>query len=189
MKTDQKGNQGKGSMRLFSNSLAAVSVAVCVVSAGCWATPEPVNKATATSPTPSSNTVVAAPGQTVQPMPTIDLPPVSSNRVLSGDTIADRANRQVRADAKPDSTPAPLVFKPAPENSEIAVTMQSDGLIVETRVFKGHPTLARAELSYGKGERTLKVTLRDGRTLIVKADKIESLRDTMAAQIIAMASK
>lgn len=90
---------------------------------------------------------------------------------------------------KPDATPQPLQFKPSPENSEMAVAMQPDGLIVEKRVFKAHPTLAKAELWYGKGDRTLKVTLRDGRTATVNADKIESLRDIKAAQIIAMASK
>jgi len=177
-------------MRTISKSLAVVAVAAAVGSAGCWSTPEGVNKS-ATSPTPASNanTVAAVPGQTVQPMPTIDLPAATSNRVLSGDTIADRANRKERADMRPDATPQPLQFKPAPENSEMAVAMQPDGLIVETRVFNNHPTLARAELSYGKGERTLKVTLRDGRTATVNADKIEALRDIKAAQIIAMALK
>lgn len=154
--------------------------------AACSTAPEPVNKAT---PPPVTNTVVAAPGHTIQPMPTIDLPAASANRELSGDTIADRANRKIPVDARPDATPAPLKFKPAPENSEMAVAMQPDGLIVETRVFKNHPMLARAELSYGKGERTLKVTLRDGRTATVNADKIEGLRDVKAAQILAMASK
>ena len=185
MKTDQiKKFRGKEVARVFLISLLAfVSVA-----SACWSTPEPVNKA---APTPSSNAnpIVAAPGQTVQPMPTIDLPAATSNRELSGDTIAERANRKPQADVRPDATPAPLKFKPAPENSEMAVAMQPDGLIVETRVFKKHPTLARAELSYGKGERTLKVTLRDGRSATVKADKVEALRDVTAAQILAMASK
>ncbi len=174
-------------MRKISITIAAVAVAV--FSAACWSTPEPVNKAGATSPPPSSNTVVAAPVQTVAPMPKIDLPPAVSNRDLSGDTVADRANRKERSDVRPNSTPQPLQFKPAPENSEMAVTMQSDGLIVETRVFKNHPTLARAELSYGKGDRSLKVTLHDGRTATVNAEKVEVLRDLKAAQIIAMASK
>lgn len=177
-------------MRTISITLAAVAVAAAVGSAGCWSTPEAVNKSAA-SPTPASNahTVAAVPGQTVQPMPTIDLPPATANRELSGDTIADRANRKPQADVRPDATPAPLKFTTAPENSEMAVAMQPGGLIVETRVFKNHPTLARAELSYGKGVRTLKVTLRDGRTATVNADKIEALRDVKAAQIIAMASK
>jgi hypothetical protein len=178
-------------MRTISITIAAVAVAVAVAvfSAACWSTAEPENKAGATSSPPSSNTVVAAPVQTVAPMPKIDLPPAASNRDLSGDTIADRANRKERSDARPDATPQPLQFKPAPENSEMAVTMQSDGLIVETRVFKNHPTLARAELSYGKGDRSLKVTLRDGRTATVNAEKVEALQDLKAAQIIAMASK
>ncbi|MEQ1643171.1 MAG: hypothetical protein ABL959_06980 [Pyrinomonadaceae bacterium] len=174
--------------RLFSNSLAAVAVAAAVSSTACWSTPEPANKATST-PSANTNTVAAAPGQTVQPMPTIDLPAATSNRELSGDTIADRANRKPQADVRPDATPAPLKFTPAPENSEMAVAMQADGLIVETRVFKKHPTLSRAELSYGKGERILKVTLRDGRSATVKADNVEALRNMKAAQIIAMASK
>ncbi len=176
--------------RVILNSFAAVAVAASVMSSGCWSTPKAVNNA-ASSPTPPSNanTVGAAPGQTVAPMPTIDLPPAASNRALSGDSVVDRANRQPRADMKPDATPAPLRFSPAPENSEMAVAMQPDGLIVETRVFKGHATLARAELSYGKGERTLKVTLRDGRSATVKAEKVEALRDVTAAQILAMASK
>lgn len=161
-------------------------VATAAFLAACSSEHEAVNKP---APTPTSNTVVAAPGQSVQTMPTIDLPAATSNRELSGDTIADRANRKPMADARPDATPAPLKFTPAPENSEMAVAMQPDGLIVETRVFKAHATLARAELSYGKGERTLKVTLRDGRSATVKADKLEGLRDVKAAQILAMASK
>lgn len=175
----------------FSYSLVVATMAIAVFSAGCWSSPEPANKAASAGPVPSSNTnaVAAVPGQTVQPMPTIDLPAASSNRDLSGDTVADRANRKERADVRPDATPSALQFKPAPENSEIAVTMQPDGLIVETRVFKDHPTLARAELAYGKGERTLKVTLRDGRVATVNADKVEALRDIKVAQILAMASK
>lgn len=175
-------------MRRFGLISCLVLVAV---SAACWSSIETGDRVPLTTPTPLSNanTIVAAPGQTVQPMPTIDLPAATSNRELSGDTIAERANRKPQADVRPDATPAPLKFTPAPENSEMAVAMQPDGLIVETRVFKKHPTLARAELSYGKGERTLKVTLRDGRTATVNADKIEALRDIKAAQILAMASK
>ena len=65
----------------------------------------------------------------------------------------------------------------------------SGGLIVETRVFKAHPTLARAELSYGKGERVLKITMRDGRTVSVSGDKVKGLRDVKASQLVVMASK
>lgn len=170
----------------------AAAGAMAVISASCWSTPEPVNKASST-PSSNVNTVSAAPGQTVLPMPTVDLPAATSNRKDSNQSIGERANRNaaadVRPDAKPGAPPEPLKFLPAPENSEIAVTMRPDGMIVETRVFKNHPKLSRAELSYGKGERVLKITLRDGRTVSVSGEKVEALRDIKAAQLVIMAPK
>lgn len=158
-------------------------------SAACWSSSEPANNGAATSPTPSSNAVVAAPGQTVQPMPTIDLPAATSNRVLSGDSVADRANRAPHGNANPDAKPEELKFTPAPEDSQAALRMEPNGVIYEVRIFRKHPKLARVEAwSDGDSAKDVTITFRDGRVSKVRTGRIPNLAAMGSAWLLDVAT-
>ena len=81
----------------------------------------------------------------------------------------------------------PLDFRPAGENSEIATTMNPEGRPVEVRVFKSDTNIARVESTWlDAHNRSLKFTLKDGSSVEVKTDKINSIADVTAAQLAAL---
>ena len=153
----------------------------------CSSPPEPVN---GPSPTPSSNTVSAGPGSTVAPMPTIDLPPATANKISPDSSIANRANRPQRADANPNATPAPLQFKPAPENSRFAVAMQADGSVREVRIFDRHPTLMSVEaISTGRPQKDVTIKLRSGEVVRKRTDRLTDLAGASSRLIAELVGK
>ena len=144
----------------------------------------------------TKNTSVAANTQAtpiirmIEPVANIDLPPATANKVAPGRTIQERANRAPRVDVNPNATPAPLVFQPAPENSQTALSMDADGTIREIRVFKDNPKLARVEVIVQPGgDRNIKFTMRDGKTSTLKNTRLENLPTAKAAELIAMAGR
>lgn len=61
----------------------------------------------------------------------------------------------------------------------VSTTMNSQGAVVETRVFKDNPQLVRVEMTWvGPKDNTLKIFLRSGRVVEAKADNIENLGST-----------
>lgn len=113
-----------------------------------------------------------------------NLPAATANR---GSDIGPRGQRP---DVRPNATPMPLQFKPAPENSQFAVTMDRDGMIREVRVFRSHPKLAKAEISYKTpDEKTVRITLRDGKTFEVRSNRIKALQAAKAAELLALAGQ
>ena len=77
----------------------------------------------------------------------------------------------------PASGPPPLQFRKAAEDSEIATSMNERGEVVETRVFKSHPQIVRAEAVWKNAkDALLKITLRDGKTIDVKTDRLVNLQ-------------
>ncbi len=164
--------------------IALVGILIALGSAvGCTRTPEPVsNSRTPQPPTPEV--------RMVEPVANISLPPATANKTAPGTTIAERANRQPRIDSGTGAAPGPLQFKPAGENSEIAVTMESDGTVREVRIFKSHPQLAKVESSFrDPGERTLKFTMRNGKVATVKTSRIKDLQTATAAELLALAGR
>jgi hypothetical protein len=76
----------------------------------------------------------------------------------------------------------------APEDSTITTTMNSKGQILEIRVFKKHPQLAKLESTWtGTKDRNIKLFLRDGTSRELTTDKVENLRSVTAAQMLEMA--
>lgn len=151
-----------------------ISIAV-LIGFGCSTTPEPDNRKTEIPPTEANTTVASV----NEPGP---------NNVVNTDSFYERDKRKTRVDANPNAKPEPLVYRAAPENSESATTMTSDGSILEVRVFKSHPQIAKVEaLWVDPKEKTLKVYLKNGRTVEVTTDRIPNLRDTSSNDILAIA--
>ena len=150
----------------------------------CGGTPEQTKNANAAN-------VQATPEiRMVEPAKNVDVPPATSNKVAPGRTLLDRANRGPRVDVNPNATPGPLIFKPAPENSQIAVSMDKDGTIHELRIFKDHPRLARVEVVVApNGEQSIRFTMRDGGSSVVKGKQLDDLPTTTAAQLLSIAGR
>lgn len=163
-------------------------ITVLLVSAaliGCGSQPETTKNSESQPPTQATPQV-----RMVEPAANIDLPPATGNRAAPDRSLLERANRNARIDANPNATPAPLVFKPAPENSQIAAAMDPDGTVREVRVFRDHPTLAKAEMTIlPNGQRSIKLTLRNGQAAKFPNPAIENLQGVTAAQLLALAGK
>ena len=81
-----------------------------------------------------------------------------------------------------------LEFRPGPEDSEFATTMNDHGQPVEVRVFKGNSQLDRVEAVWlGPSEKLLKITLRNGSTVEVKTDRIANLVSAPSALLVELA--
>lgn len=88
----------------------------------------------------------------------------------------------------PPGPPPPLQFRQAAEDSEIATTMNAQGEVVETRVFKNHPQIVRAEAVWKTAkEATLRLTLKGGKTIDVKTDRITSLQAATTRDLMGIA--
>src|SRR5258706_5908315 len=100
----------------------------------CSSSAETAKKA----PGPSSNSNSPSNVQTTDPnTATVNTAPPANMR--------DRRMSRKMIDVNPTGTPPPPQFHPAAEDSESAVTMNRDGAVVEIRLFKRHPQLARVE--------------------------------------------
>jgi len=84
---------------------------------------------------------------------------------------------------------APLQFRAAPGNSEIATTMNASGRPVEIRVFKSDQNIAHVESTWlDEKQRLLRITFKDGRIIETKTDKFNSLLEMSAVDIAALAN-
>lgn len=113
--------------------------------------------------------------------------PISANANVSQGNAADVSARSVGGVAKrmeekqvvdiPAANRPPLRFEAAADNSEVATTMNPEGLITEIRVFKSHPQIAKIEAVWmGTKVRALKIQLRNGQIREVKTERFEKLR-------------
>jgi len=89
----------------------------------------------------------------------------------------------------PDTEPLPrLQFREGAEDSEIATSMNSNGEIVETRIFRNHPQLGRVEAVWKSAkEATLKISLKGGKTIDVKSDRLVNLHSATTRDLIEIA--
>ena len=112
----------------------------------------------------------------------------AANGASQGNAV-DRLNRKRRHPVNGSAgADAPLDFRPGPENSDIATTMNAEGQPVEVRVFKDHPQLTRVEAVWlGPSEKLVTITLRDGTTVEVKTDRIPSLNSAPSELLVALA--
>lgn len=113
---------------------------------------------------------------------------LNSNRTLTRAEIMEKM-RQKSLVNTPSSGPLPTPqFHPAPENSAIATTMNKDGAVVATRIFKNDPQLAKVEMTWvGPKDGTLKIFLKNGRIVERKSDNIENLGSTPMSVFLEMA--
>ena len=89
----------------------------------------------------------------------------------------DRVARKRFIDVPSTGPPPPPQMLAAPENSEIATTMNRDGAVIETRVFKDHPQIEKVESTWlTPKQRNVRIFLKDGRVVETKTDRIDSLR-------------
>ncbi len=118
-------------------------------------------------------------------------PGTESANVKLTPTKAERADklRQKNLAAAPTSGPPALPqFRPAPENSQIATSMNGEGAVIETRVFKNHPQLAKVEMTWaGPQDKSFKIFLRNGKVIEAKSDKINDLKDVPTSILLEMA--
>lgn len=150
--------------------------AVACLGLGCSGSADSgeANKPEARSQQPAANVPAAAPNSTVANA----LPP----------SVAQRLNNKLAQDAPVSGTPPSPSFQPAAEDSEIATTMGPNGSFVEIRVFKSHPQLAKVEATWLDARtKALKIYLRDGRIVDKTSDRIPNLKQTTAAELLALA--
>jgi len=148
--------------------------------AGCYRAPE---------------TTKAVTGQNANAAPVLSAPanPAGQNTVVNAESNSKIVNKRVRGnealvDADPSGTPLPPQFQPVAENSSWAVTMNPDGSVLEMRVFKSNPQLAKVEAtSRGSNEKQVKFYLRSGQVVEVKTDRLGNLKTMTAAELLALA--
>ena len=88
-----------------------------------------------------------------------------------------RRGRRERIDMDPSATPLPLKFEKAPEDSEFALSMDQKGTVVETRVFRKHAQIQKAELIWVDAKtKILRLLLNDGKAREARTDKLESIK-------------
>lgn len=106
-------------------------------------------------------------------------------------TSAERREKYLEKSriSSPSSGPLPPPeFRPAAENSMVSTTMNPQGAVVETRVFKNNPQLARVEMTwFGPKDNSLKIFLRNGRVVETKAGNIENLGSTPVSVLLGKA--
>jgi len=181
-------------------SLILVCAAASVACSVAQSTPTTVAVRATPSPSPSvSATPMNSPemGATplVSPSPTPVDPPreITSGKdgtsnTSSGNSLNERLQgRKPIVDHK--GPVAPLEFRPAAENSQIATTMDAQGRPVEVRVFKGDQRLERVEATWlDARQKLLKIMLRSGKVVEVKTDKIANLASAKASELATLAS-
>ena len=148
------------SMRFTGVFVVVASFAMCW---GCSNSAETVND----NPKPLSDPVaVSKPEQTG-----------NSSTVPTPESIGLKPRGKKMIDSPASGSPPPLQFRRAAEDSEIAPSMNERGEVVETRVFKSHPQIVRAEAVWKNAkDALLKITLRDGKTIDVKTDRLVNLQ-------------
>ncbi|MEO7659576.1 MAG: hypothetical protein ABIV48_08175 [Pyrinomonadaceae bacterium] len=133
-----------------------------------------------------SKTTSSAPANKIQNADSNSGSPMAASNVPAV-RFDERTNRR-RVDVDPSATPLPLNFKPAAEDSEAAVTMDQSGAILEVRVFKTHPQLAKVEATrLDEKHKAVKVYMRSGKVVEIKTDKIERLETISSKEILAIA--
>ena len=123
-----------------------------------------------------TNRAAAPAAQTNSAMPPSNAPGVNT----SGQ------KRLVNEPAAPDRPPSQ--FSEAPEDSTLTSTMNPKGQVLEIRVFRSHPQLAKVEATWiSPQQKSVKFFLRNGRTGEVTTDKLQDLKTASIAELLEMA--
>lgn len=106
------------------------------------------------------------------------------------EVIAKLRQKRLEMGNAPVSGPLPEPqFRPARDNSMVSTTMNSEGDVVETRIFKNNPQISKVEMKWvGPKNSALKIFLKDGRVVEARGGNIENLGATPVATLLQMAS-
>ncbi len=116
--------------------------------------------------------------------------PQAANRTPTKAEIMQKL-REKALNAPPSNVPLPKPqFKAAPENSVMSTTMNGQGAVVETRMFRNDPQIDKVEMTWkGPKDTTLKIFLKNGQNVETRADGIKDLGTTPVAVIRRLASR
>lgn len=149
----------------------AFILSVFVVFAGCSSSEQPTvsvnsanheinaNYANVNTPTATNQTLTPYKGmQNVDP------------------NVFNQSGLNIKQVNRPVNTNQSLTTRIAPDDSVFTVSMNKDGVPIETRTFNSHPILAKVEKQFLGKEIKYKVYLRNGKVLEGPADKLENYR-------------
>jgi hypothetical protein len=180
-------------MKRFNLLVALIAVAcflsACGLSNAQKAQPSPTpERNTAPRTGVNSNSVVFTNSNAnikVANVPTI---PAAGDAPLVNGSVErrrDRLRERERFEEDPSATPPPIAFQKAPENSEFAAYMEKGGMVVETRIFKGHPQLNSVIMKWIDPQtRALKVTLQNGKVVERQPVRIANLRTVSTTELL-----
>ena len=179
-------HSGIKNTQLTLSDMVRFFAVVFVVSLMVGCSSRPATTATNVAAKQTSNPSVD-PGTNSSPNSNTESPP-NSNRTLTRAEMMEKYRQKSLVNA-PSSGPLPTPqFHPAPENSAIATTMNKDGAVVETRVFKSDPQLAKVEMTWvGPQNSTLKIFLKNGRIVETRSENIQNLGTTPVSVFLEIA--
>ena len=162
---------------------------IIVSFAGCSCSSSEKTSSRNGSSTPNSNG--AAVRQSDRPAANPN--PETTNANLTptrAEVIAKLRQKRLEMGNAPASEPLPEPqFRPARDNSMVSTTMNSEGDVVETRIFKNNPQISKVEMKWvGPKNSALKIFLKDGRIVNARGGNIENLGATPVATLLQMAS-
>lgn len=139
--------------------------------------------------TAANNTAIASDSNVVSSQAATDAnaDPSTGLDAVHPKSVAGRANKREIVDGAPVPNLKPN-FTTAPDDSQYAATMNSKGQIIETRIFRSHPQLAKAESIWIDGtNKEITVTLKNGRSAKRNSDKFESLNTASISALLEIA--
>ncbi|MEP6944670.1 MAG: hypothetical protein ABJA02_02050 [Acidobacteriota bacterium] len=134
-----------------------------------------------------SNTAPAA-VSTNQPIAGITGPAatnVDPNAPSAGNLAMDNRRKVVDVQST-GPIPAPISV-PAAENSSVSTSMSKDGSFVETRVFRGDPTILKLERTLNGQTQIVRLFLRSGKVVQLSPDKVPAVNSVSLERLRALA--
>lgn len=168
-------------MKLFLITFFLLSV--LVISWGCGSSTVETSPA-ANSNINASNTASPPPVNPVNEVPHSGGP---ANDINSN-SLASLANRRPVSVVNTEGPSLAIPTRPAAENSQVATTMNKEGLVTETRTFQGHPQLSKVEVLW-KTPTDKKVTiyLKNGKKVETTGERIENIGTVTTQTLLEMA--
>lgn len=147
------------------------------------------------SPTPaisgtvSNGSIAPAPGLTPPP-PGVAGPTPLPGTDTQPDGNANTFSRRPVKGTEQKGPPPPIPYRTGPDGSQIATYMNSDGLPVEARVFKGNLPFTRVEATWLDAKTKLvKFTLKKGKVVELRTDQLAALNTASAAQLVELSKQ
>ena len=117
-----------------------------------------------------------------------DLSPPNTASEENSKIESPMANRRKMVPVQQTGPVPPAPMRPAPENSEIATTMNNDGMVFETRVFKGNPQLAKVEMLWlSPTNKKVTIFLKSGKKVESPGERIDNLTTVSTAVLLEIA--